>query len=223
MAKNKGKNDGIHDNNDLATKIGAKIKEIRESKGMTQTEFYNKVYPGDHKQDAAKKNDVTKWEHGTMPLATLCDIAKAVGIKLDEFLKVDTPNTCDWEEIRRRRAPFRTRSEWCETLFVDMPESLGFWRIGVDWNITEREEEDCYRKWKDINITLSIPMDIVHDPNSGYPIGFEDSPELGQWLQTVKNIKEIKDLSFLEGKKKRELAINTIDELEKRLDDDIPF
>lgn len=229
MAKNKGKNDGMYDANDLPSKIGAKIREIREAKGMTQEAFYGFVYPGNNNQDSSKKQGAYKWEKGTISLATLCDIAKAVGIKLDEFLKVDTPNTneegslCDWEESRRTRAPWRTLPEWCEILFADMPESLGNWEIGVDWNITEREERDCYRKWKDINITLSIPMDIVHDPNTGYPIGFEDSPVLGQWLQTVETIKGIKSLRFMEGKKKRELAINAIDELEKRLDDDIPF
>lgn len=142
----------------LFIEIGKRIRDAREQAGLTGEQLADRLGIG--------QSSISRWENAQyrITLPTLVKIANALDVSLDELIvgaarKIEKKRPC-------------TLRDTCKFLFLTLPTATGatFSLVDVENLTNSLHRFDC-DKFPHIQLTIPLPVVILHDPETGYPTG----------------------------------------------------
>lgn len=144
----------------LFIEIGKRIRDAREQAGLTSEQLADKL--------EISQSNISRWENAKykITLPTLVKIANALDVSLDELIvgaarKVEKKRPC-------------TLRDTCKFLFMTLPAATGatFSLVDVEKNslYNSLNRFDCDKRPR-VQLSIPLPVVILHDPETGYPTG----------------------------------------------------
>lgn len=135
--------------------VGRRIKEFRESKGLSQTAFYELV-TGISNEKSNTANIVKNWEKGitAIPLQEIARIAAIMGRSI-EWLLTGKEKGQEVQFDSYTCSPAPTLRDYCEILFVDMAR-----RFNLKWTITPAPDENGLYSTPPV-LSFTLPLAAV--------------------------------------------------------------
>lgn len=174
--------EAAEEENRLFIEIGKRIRDAREQAGLTSEQLADKL--------EISQSNISRWENAKykITLPTLVKIANALDVSLDELIvgaarKVEKKRPC-------------TLRDTCEFLFMTLPAATG-----ATFSLVDVEEKSLYNRLnrfdcdKHPRVQLSIPLPVVilHDPETGFPTGEVRLNECGREMAIFAN--EVRSLN----------------------------
>ena len=160
--------------NRLFIEIGKRIRDAREQAGLTGEQLADRLGIG--------QSSISRWEnaHYRITLSTLVKIANALDVSLDELIvgaarKIEKKRPC-------------TLRDTCKFLFLTPPTATGatFSLVDVENLTNSLHRFDC-DKFPHIQLTIPLPVVILHDSETGYPTGEVRLNEYGREMAIFAN------------------------------------
>lgn len=152
--------EAVEEEKRLFIEIGKRIRDAREQAGLTSEQLADKL--------EISQSNISRWENAKykITLPTLVKIANALDVSLDELIvgaarKVEKKRPC-------------TLRDTCKFLFMTLPAATGatFSLVDVEKNslYNSLNRFDCDKRPR-VQLSIPLPVVILHDPETGYPTG----------------------------------------------------
>lgn len=149
----------------ILREVGRRIFEARKKKGIKSAEKLGEMM---NPSLSSSQQSVSAWETGAreIGLLNLIKLAMALDISLDELAMGAV------QEVKRKTKKKYTLRDACEFLFMTLPEATGakFRLSNVENLHNSLHRFDC-DKHPCIQLSIPLPVVILHDPETGYPTG----------------------------------------------------
>lgn len=149
----------------ILREVGRRIFEARKKKGIKSAGKLGEMM---NPSLSSPQQSVSAWETGAreIGLLNLIKLAMALDISLDELAMGAV------QEVKRKTKKKYTLRDACEFLFMTLPEATGakFRLSNVENLHNSLHRFDC-DKHPCIQLSIPLPVVILHDPETGYPTG----------------------------------------------------